>query len=82
MVKRANADLSKAQAADIYEEYCNTIRSKLKGDGKLAHALGSFKVVHRAERAGRNPQTGKSITIPAKNVVKFKASKATDELVN
>ncbi|MFN6377720.1 MAG: HU family DNA-binding protein, partial [Flavobacteriales bacterium] len=30
-------------------------------------------VTKRAARKGRNPQTGKEITIKAKNVVRFKA---------
>ena len=34
--------------------------------------FGSFSVTHREARKGRNPQTGKEITIAAKNVVKFK----------
>ena len=35
--------------------------------------FGSFSVSERSARSGRNPQTGKTITIPAKKVVKFKA---------
>ncbi|MBN2613860.1 MAG: HU family DNA-binding protein, partial [Bacteroidales bacterium] len=34
--------------------------------------FGSFSVVQRSARTGRNPQTGKEIKIPAKKVVKFK----------
>jgi nucleoid DNA-binding protein len=30
---------------------------------------------NRPKRHGKNPRTGKSITIPAKKVLKFKASK-------
>jgi DNA-binding protein HU-beta len=37
--------------------------------------FGTFSVVKRKAREGRNPQTGKAIKIPAKKVVKFKASK-------
>ena len=35
--------------------------------------FGSFSVSERSARAGRNPQTGKTIQIPAKKVVRFKA---------
>lgn len=38
--------------------------------------LGKFSVTERAERAGRNPQTGEPMTIPAARVPKFKAAKA------
>ena len=37
--------------------------------------FGTFKVVRRKARIGRNPQTGEKIKIAAKNVVKFKPGK-------
>ncbi len=37
--------------------------------------LGKLKADVRAARTGRNPQTGAAIEIPARNVVKFSASK-------
>ena len=43
---------------------------------------GKFKVTHREERKGRNPQTGEEIVILAKNSVKFKAGKKLDGKVN
>lgn len=44
--------------------------------------IGKLSVTLRAERVGRNPSTGESITIPAKKVVKFKATKALNDAVN
>lgn len=35
--------------------------------------FGTFSVSERAAREGRNPQTGETMNIPAKKVVKFKA---------
>jgi DNA-binding protein HU-beta len=46
----------------------------VKKKGFTILGFGSFKVVNRKGRKGRNPQTGKPITIPAKRVVKFTAS--------
>ena len=43
-----------------------------KGDRVGLVGFGSFSVVQRSARTGRNPQTGKEIKIPAKKVVKFK----------
>ena len=37
--------------------------------------------VRRAERKGRNPQTGEEMIIPAVNTVKFKPSSALKEAV-
>jgi DNA-binding protein HU-beta len=46
----------------------------LKKDDRVALVgFGSFSTSKRAARKGRNPQTGKEITIKAKKVVKFKA---------
>lgn len=38
--------------------------------------LGVFKLAHREEKQGRNPRTGEAITIAARDVITFKASKA------
>jgi DNA-binding protein HU-beta len=44
--------------------------------------FGTFSIKNRAERVGRNPQTGESIIIKAKKVVKFKAGTKLAESVN
>ena len=51
------------------------------GDSVTLVGFGTFSVSRRDARMGRNPQTGKEIQIPAKNVVKFKAGKGLRELV-
>ena len=43
--------------------------------------FGTFQVVERKARRGRNPQTGETIQIPAKRVPKFKAGKDLREVV-
>ena len=44
--------------------------------------FGSFSVSARAARDGRNPQTGATIKIPARKVVKFKAGSELKDSVN
>ncbi|CAD6537990.1 HU family DNA-binding protein [Paraburkholderia sabiae] len=44
--------------------------------------FGSFSTGARAERAGRNPSTGETITIPAAKTVKFTPGKAFKDAVN
>lgn len=44
--------------------------------------FGTFSVKEKAERTGRNPQTGEPIQIPAKKTVAFKIGKALKEAVN
>ena len=44
--------------------------------------FGTFKVAERKARTGRNPQTGETIEIKAKNMPKFTAGKALKDAVN
>ncbi|KJS31392.1 MAG: DNA-binding protein [Desulfatitalea sp. BRH_c12] len=44
--------------------------------------FGSFKVSERKARTGRNPQSGASIDIPARNVPKFIPGKALKDAVS
>jgi DNA-binding protein HU-beta len=54
------------------------ISEQLKtGEEVVLKDFGAFKLENRPERMGRNPQTGESIVIPAKQVVKFKQYKNT-----
>ncbi|MCE1768090.1 DNA-binding protein HU-alpha, partial [Enterobacter hormaechei] len=72
-----STELTKAQAKAALESTLNAITESLKaGDSVQLVGFGTFKVNHRAERTGRNPQTGKEITIAAANVPAFSAGKA------
>jgi len=61
-----------------------TLVGDLLASGKEINFVGwgKFKITQREERKGRNPQNGKEITIPAKKIVKFKAGKNLEEIVN
>ena len=50
-----------------------------KGQAVRLVGFGSWKKMRRKARIGRNPQTGKSLNIPARNVAKFSMS---DNLYN
>jgi len=70
------AGITKAAATKALEAYVGAVTKELKKSGKLGIVgFGSFSVVKRKAREGRNPQTGKAIKIPAKKVVKFRAGK-------
>lgn len=67
----------------VVDEVFDTIKNTLASGEKVAIAgFGSFDVVERAERQGRNPKTGETITIGASKSPKFKASKAFKDAVN
>ena len=76
-------NLSKADAERSLNAVIEAIVTTLKKGGQVAIAgFGTFKVSHRAERSGRNPQTGEIIRIAAANVPVFKAGKSFKEEVN
>jgi DNA-binding protein HU-beta len=69
----SDAGISKADAKRALDAFIdNTSKALKKGDRVALVGFGSFSVSKRSARKGRNPQTGKEITIKAKNVVKFK----------
>jgi DNA-binding protein HU-beta len=68
------AKITKADAKKALDAFIKTTSGVLKkGDRVALVGFGSFSVSKRAARQGRNPQTGKTIKIAAKKVVKFKA---------
>jgi DNA-binding protein HU-beta len=76
------AGITKAAAAKALQAYVDTVSKELKKNGKLGLVgFGTFSVVKRKAREGRNPQTGKAIKIPAKKVVKFKTGKGLADSV-
>ncbi|MFM8362087.1 MAG: HU family DNA-binding protein [Haliscomenobacter sp.] len=78
-----SAKISKAQAADALNAVLDGISEELKTGGKVTLiGFGTFSVSKREARTGRNPQTGGSITIDAKSIVKFKPGKELADSVN
>ena len=70
-------EISKAQAARIIDTIFDSIVTSVsKGEGFQLIGFGTFKVVDRAARQGRNPSTGEEITIEACRLPKFIAGAA------
>jgi len=79
----ADADISKAAAGRVLDAFIDAVTESLKaGDDVALVGFGTFAVKERAERTGRNPQTGKEITIPAGKVPSFRAGKGLKDSVN
>jgi DNA-binding protein HU-beta len=78
----AEAGLTKADAKKAIDAFVKTTSDALKeGDRVALIGFGSFAISDRPARQGRNPQTGATINIPAKKIVKFKAgSELTDSV--
>ncbi|NOQ72606.1 MAG: DNA-binding protein HU [Crocinitomix sp.] len=78
-----NSGLSKADAERALGASLDAISGALaKGDKVSLIGFGTFSVSNRAARDGRNPQTGATIKIAAKNVAKFKAGSTLSSSVN
>ena len=76
------AKLTKVDAERSVNAFINVVTAALKeGEDVTLVGFGTFTTGERAERQGRNPQTGEAITIAAKKVVKFKPGKALKEEV-
>jgi len=68
------ACMTKVDAKAALEAFiCATTGTLAKGDKLALIGFGTFSVVQRPARKGRNPRTKKELMIPAKKVVKFKA---------
>jgi len=77
------AGISKANVARFYEGLTELARRELlRNKAFVLPGLGVLRVRARKARMGRNPQTGQAIRIPAKKVVRFRAYKHLDELLN
>lgn len=76
------ADLSKEKAAEVITVITDQIAKALsEGDSVSLIGFGTFEVRQRAERQGKNPQTGAAITIAAAKVPAFKPGKGLKEAV-
>lgn len=78
-----HSGLAKSDATKALEATLKVITDTLKdGDTVSLVGFGSFVVRERAERSGRNPQTGDPLTIPASKVPAFKPGAALKDAVN
>jgi DNA-binding protein HU-beta len=78
----AKATCSKAEAGKAVNAFIGAVKKALKkGDKVTLIGFGTFSVIIRSARTGRNPQTGKPIKIAAKKVPKFTAGKALKDTV-
>ena len=68
-------DLNKRESKDMVEAFFDLIqKTLLTGDDVKMSGFGNFNIRRKAPRPGRNPRTGESIPIKARNVVTFHAS--------
>ena len=74
---------SKKESAELVEAVFDIIKSTLESGDKIKIAgFGNFVVKEKADRRGRNPQTGQEITISARKILTFKPSQVLKVSLN
>ncbi|TXC88919.1 HU family DNA-binding protein [Paraburkholderia azotifigens] len=82
-VVAASTGESKASTGEAIDAILEAVTSAVtRGETVQLIGFGSFSTGARAERAGRNPATGETITIPAAKTVRFTAGKSFKDAVN
>ena len=77
------AEISKKDAAKALAAFTAVVTDELKkGEKVQLVGFGTFEVVERKEREGRNPQSGETMKIAASKAPKFKAGKALKDAMN
>lgn len=67
---------TKAQAEASIEAVLGSVKDLAASEGKLViQAYGVFSVKNKPATSARNPRTGEAVSVPAKDVFGFKASK-------
>ena len=75
--------LSKKDTEATINSFVNVVTNALENKDKVQLiGFGTFETRERAEKIGRNPQTGAELKIPAATTPAFKAGKALKEKVN
>jgi nucleoid DNA-binding protein len=75
--------ITKSETSTVVDAFISQIESSLQtGNDVSIVGFGTWKKKHRAARSGRNPQTGETLQIAAKNTVTFSAGKALKDSVN
>jgi DNA-binding protein HU-beta len=81
-VMKATGIETKAAAERAVEAVFDTIVKTMgRGEEVAITGFGTFRIVKRAARQGRNPKTGETIQIAASTKPKFRAGKVLKEAV-
>jgi len=71
------------RSVELIENLIELIKSRLSsGEDVLISGFGKFCVKKKRERRGRNPATGKTMMLEARNVVTFRCSRQLRDRIN
>lgn len=70
-------------SSEMLETVLDIMKSTLGSGEKIKIAsFGNFEIKHKADRRGRNPQTGEVIAISARQILTFKPSNVLRQAIN
>jgi DNA-binding protein HU-beta len=73
LIDAVRGDMPRRLASQLVHAVFSAVEDSLLNDGRFSYpGFGTFVVKPRAARAGKNPQTGETIQIPAGKTVVFK----------
>lgn len=76
------ASITKKSAAEQYENVFGVLNTLITNGNEVSIPdIGCFKIIERAPRTARNPQTNEVIQVPAKKSVKFQVTKSVKDVV-
>jgi len=80
---KAKAGFTLKESVEVVEELFELIKDTLeRGENIKVSGFGNFEIKEKADRRGRNPQTGEEITIHARKILIFKASAMLKQAIN
>ena len=78
-----NATISKSEAARVIQIFFESMADAMsQGDRVEIRGLCSFYVKEYKAYTGRNPKTGETIEVPAKNLIHFKPGQLMKQRIN
>ena len=78
-----NLGFSKNLSSKIIDDFFETLISEIIKSNKIKiSSFGTFSVLHKKERIGRNPKTKIETKILSRKIIKFKASSSLKEKIN
>jgi DNA-binding protein HU-beta len=78
-----STELSKSKVNEVIDTFLANVKTSVKkGNAVQLVGFGTWKKSKRKARTGRNPQTGATIKIAARNTVRFTPGKAFKDALN
>ena len=78
-----STDLPRARSSELVDGLLEIMKNTLeRGEDILISGFGKFCIKEKAERSGRNPQTGETLMLRPRKVVTFTCSGVLKKKIN